>query len=101
MLRLLSESWMERNINKECGELQDLVVLLEATLAENRTFKSSAKSLTQDMAEKNNIIAELQSQLDRFKLSLVTAQGASDDSAKEVSDLRMQLKVFRSSIQQV
>ncbi|EET00034.1 Chromosome segregation protein SMC [Giardia duodenalis] len=104
MLRLLSESWMERNINKECGELQDLVVLLEATLAENRTFKSSAKSLTQDMAEKNNIIAELQSQLDRFKLSLVTAQGASDDSAKEVSDLRMQLeslqKLYTASVEQ-
>lgn len=104
MLRLLSESWIERNIDRECGELHDLVILLEATLAENRTFKNSAKSLTQEMAEKNNTISELQFQLEQLKLALVTTQGFSDESAKEVSDLRTQLeslqKLYATSVEQ-
>eukprot|EP00701_Giardia_intestinalis_P003107 XP_001706931.1 Coiled-coil protein [Giardia lamblia ATCC 50803] len=104
MLRLLSESWMERNINRECGELQDLVVLLEATLAENRTFKSSAKSLAQEMVEKNSEITELQSQLGRLKEALVATQTASDGSSKEVSDLRTQLeglqKLYAANVEQ-
>ncbi|EFO64539.1 Coiled-coil protein [Giardia lamblia P15] len=104
MLRLLSESWMERNINRECGELQDLVILLEATLAENRTFKNSAKSLTQEMTEKNSEIVELQSQLGRLKDALVTAQNSSDGSAKEISELRTQLeglqKLYVANVEQ-
>lgn len=104
MLRLLSESWAERNINKECGELQDLVVLLEATLAENRTFKNSAKSLTQEMSEKNKTISGLQFQLEELKLALVANQGYSDESAKEVSDLRAQLeslqKLYSTNVEQ-